>query len=145
MKLSYSGELLKYPSHYRRLVERQIYLTITRSDITYLVHVLSRFMHAHRKPLIEAVFRVLCYLKSSSGQGLFFLLRMIYPCELFLIQIGLCPISRKSIVLFSRIFSYFIADEKTKKPSLSLAKADIEPWQVHTVNYAVNYLNYAHY
>ena len=45
LKLSDKGDLLKDPGHYRRLVGRLIYLTVSRSDIIYYVHVLSRFMH----------------------------------------------------------------------------------------------------
>ena len=71
-KLSNVGDLLKDPSQYRRLVGRLIYLTITRPNIMYSVHVLSRFMHALRKPHIEAALCVLRYLKGAPGQGLFF-------------------------------------------------------------------------
>ncbi|CAL8075035.1 unnamed protein product [Prunus armeniaca] len=70
LKLSDKGELLKDLAHYRRLIGRLIYLTITRPDITYSVHVLSRFMHAPRKPHMEAALRILRYLKKSPGQGI---------------------------------------------------------------------------
>ena len=89
IKLLDSGELLKDPSQYRQLVECLIYLTITRPYITYLVHMLSRFMHAPRKPHVEVALHVLRYLKSSLGQGLFFPSHNDLSCELFLIQIGL--------------------------------------------------------
>ncbi|XP_050139250.1 uncharacterized mitochondrial protein AtMg00810-like [Malus sylvestris] len=54
-KLSDQGELLKDPEKYRRLVGRLIYLTITQPDITYSIHVLSRFMHEPRVVLPHAV------------------------------------------------------------------------------------------
>lgn len=62
------GELLKYPGMYRRLVGRLIYLTITRPDLAYAVGVLSQFMHSPRIPHLEAVHRILRYLKSSPGK-----------------------------------------------------------------------------
>jgi len=71
-KLSDIGELLRDPSQYRRLVGCLIYLTITQPDIMYSVHVLSRFMHAPRRPHMEVVLRVLRYLKNAPGHGLFF-------------------------------------------------------------------------
>ncbi|CAL8994323.1 unnamed protein product [Prunus brigantina] len=70
LKLSDKGEFLKDPAHYRRLVGCLIYLTITRPDITYYVHVLSMFMHAPRKPHMEAALCILRYLKNTSGQGI---------------------------------------------------------------------------
>ena len=58
LKLFDKSDLLKDQGRYRRLVGRLIYLTVSRLDITYAVHVLSRFMYQPRKAHMEAVFRV---------------------------------------------------------------------------------------
>ncbi|BBN68108.1 hypothetical protein Prudu_282S000300 [Prunus dulcis] len=88
LKLSDKGELLKDPAHYRRLVGRLIYLTITRPDITYSVHVLSRFMHAPYKPHMEAALRILRYLKKSPGQGILLSSQNDLTLKLSVILIG---------------------------------------------------------
>lgn len=67
------GDLLKNPSTYRRLVGRLIYLTITRPEISYSIHILSQFMQEPRKPHLDVVHHLLRYLKGAPGQGLYFL------------------------------------------------------------------------
>ena len=57
---------------YQRLVEKLIYLSHTRPDIAYTVSVVSQFVHSPSKDHMDAVYRVLRYLKSSPGKGLFF-------------------------------------------------------------------------
>ena len=37
------------PGRYKRLIEKLIYLTVTKADITFTVGVLSRFMHEPRR------------------------------------------------------------------------------------------------
>ena len=64
------GTLCQNPDQYRRLVERLIYLTITRPEITYAVNILSQFMHTPRRPHYDAALRVLRYIKSSPGAGI---------------------------------------------------------------------------
>ena len=57
---------------YQRLVGRLIYLSHTRPNIAYAVSLVSQFMHDPRKTHMEAVSRILCYLKSAPGKGLLF-------------------------------------------------------------------------
>ncbi|XP_028758658.1 uncharacterized protein LOC114717616 [Neltuma alba] len=57
---------------YQRLVGKLIYLTHTRPDITHAVTVVSQFSSQPNKEHMAAVFRILMYLKSSPGKGLYF-------------------------------------------------------------------------
>jgi len=96
-KLFDEGELLKDSSVYKQVVGLLIYLRITRLDITYAVHILSRFMHAPCKPHMKAAMRVLRYLKNNPGQGLFFPSQNDLSLHSFCyLDWGGCPISRKS-------------------------------------------------
>ena len=66
------GELLPDPFLYRQLVGSLIYLTITRPDISYAVHIVSKFMQSPRHLHLAAVRRIIRYLIGSSTRGLFF-------------------------------------------------------------------------
>jgi hypothetical protein len=70
------GECGKSPfvdkGRYQKLVGRLIYLSHTCPDIAYVVIVVSQFIHSPREPHMEAVYRILRYLKSSPGKGLLF-------------------------------------------------------------------------
>ncbi|KAI3667044.1 hypothetical protein L6452_42086 [Arctium lappa] len=57
-------------SSYRRLVGRLLYLQVTRPDIMYAVNVLSQFVSDPKQNHLDATTRVLCYLKSTPGQGI---------------------------------------------------------------------------
>jgi hypothetical protein len=66
------GDLLPYPTSYRRLIGWLIYLTLTWPNISFAVQVLSQFMHSPRQPHMAAASCLLQYLKGFPGQGLFY-------------------------------------------------------------------------
>nr|GEZ37617.1 uncharacterized mitochondrial protein AtMg00810-like [Tanacetum cinerariifolium] len=73
VNLTYTdGEPLLDSSHYRTLVEKLIYLTITRPDIAFAAQLLSQFLHNPHTTHLTALHRVIRYLKLSPGQGLYF-------------------------------------------------------------------------
>ncbi|XP_057755505.1 uncharacterized mitochondrial protein AtMg00810-like [Arachis stenosperma] len=57
---------------YRQLVRSLVYLTITRPNIAYPVHVLSQFLSTPRTTEYAAVLRILCYIKDTLVHGLHF-------------------------------------------------------------------------
>ncbi|WJZ95940.1 hypothetical protein VitviT2T_014671 [Vitis vinifera] len=66
------GKPLSNPSLYRRLVGSLVYLTVTRSDISYAVHQVSQYLSAPRSTHYAAVLRILRYLKGTLFHGLFY-------------------------------------------------------------------------
>ncbi|XP_049932797.1 uncharacterized mitochondrial protein AtMg00810-like [Nymphaea colorata] len=64
------GELYEDPTQYRSIVGALQYLTFTRPDIIYAVNQVSQFMHAPRDTHMDAVKRILRYLKGTVGDGL---------------------------------------------------------------------------
>ncbi|XP_070020087.1 uncharacterized mitochondrial protein AtMg00810-like [Nicotiana sylvestris] len=66
-----SDVALKDPGSYQRLVERLLYLTMTRPDIAFVVQVLSQYMHNPKVSHMEAALRVVRYIKGAPGLGLF--------------------------------------------------------------------------
>ena len=57
---------------YQRLVGRLIYLSHTRPDIAFAVSVVSQFMHDPRTHHMDAVVRIIRYLKGCPGRGLLY-------------------------------------------------------------------------
>jgi hypothetical protein len=60
------------PTLYRQLVGSLVYLTATRPDISYAVHLVSQFMFAPRSTHFSVVLRILRYLKGTLFYGLHF-------------------------------------------------------------------------
>lgn len=57
---------------YQRLVGRLMYLAHTRPDLAYALSIVSQFLHSPSQEHMDAVVRILRYLKSSPGKGIVF-------------------------------------------------------------------------
>lgn len=73
---------------YRKLVGRLLYLTITRPDITFVVHHLSQFILTPTDLHLQAAHKILKYIKANLGQGLFYAPNSDLCLNAFLMQNG---------------------------------------------------------
>ena len=83
------GEPLGDPVIYRRLVGKLNYLTITRSEISFHVSVVSQFLQSPCDSHWDAVISILRYIKSTPSQGVFYENRVIPRLLVTQMQIGL--------------------------------------------------------
>ena len=68
---------------YQRLVGRLIYLSHTRPNIGFSISVVSQFMNNPTKEHMEAVNRILRYLKMTPGKGLLYKKNYTRDVEVF--------------------------------------------------------------
>lgn len=92
------GILLEDAKHYRRLLGRLQYLTFTRPDIGFTVSKLAQYSLAPTDVHIQAVHKVLRYLKGTVGLGLFYILEINFDIRGYSdSDWSGCPDSRRSV------------------------------------------------
>ncbi|GJX60795.1 retrovirus-related pol polyprotein from transposon TNT 1-94 [Tanacetum coccineum] len=110
------GEEIRDPKRYRRFVGCLIYLTITRPELSYCVHVLSQFMQLPLEEHWQATVRVVRYIKDNPGQGIFLHvdndLRLYGYCDS---DWASCPMTRRSLTGYFVLFGNSPISWKTKK------------------------------
>lgn len=123
-----TGNFLKDPHPYQRLLGKLIYLTMTRPDITFSVHILTQFMQHPRTAHMEAAIKLLRYLNSNPSQGI--LLASSSAAELKGFcdsDWATCPMTRRSTTGYCMLLGDSPLSWKTKKQHVvarSIAEAE---------------------
>lgn len=122
------GPLLMDQKGYRRLIGRLIYLTHTRPELSYSVHVLSQFMQQPHEAHWDAALRVVRFLKGSAGQGILLKsdpdLTLTIYCDS---DWSSCPLTRRSLSAFVVLLGGSPISWKTKKQNtVSHSSAEAE-------------------
>lgn len=129
--------ILNDPAPYRRHVGRLIYITVTHPDIIHLVNILSQFMHAPRQPHMNAATRLIRYLKSTPGQGLFFPSNSnIFLQGYFDSDCASCHTTRRSTTDYCIFWVLALSLGRQRNKVLSpvpLLKLNIEQWAMQLV------------
>lgn len=66
------GRELEDATMCRKIIGSLIYLSLTRSDIAFVVGVLSRYMKIPRKPHLDAIHIIMRYIKTTFNYGVRF-------------------------------------------------------------------------
>lgn len=121
------GELLSQPRVYMELIRRLLYLTITRPDITFVVHQLSQFLSAPTDVHLHAAYKVLRYIKNNPGQGLMYSSETEMCLNAFAdADWATCKNTRRSVTGFCVCLGTSLVSWKSKKQSV-VSKSSTKP------------------
>ncbi|XP_031493242.1 uncharacterized mitochondrial protein AtMg00810-like [Nymphaea colorata] len=122
------GDILKDLNHYRKVIEKLLYLTITRPNIVHTIHILSQFMSQPRVPHKEAINRLLKYLKGTARYGVMMSsegpIHLKAYCDS---DWASCPMTRRSTCGYCTMIGNSPITWKTKKQTIvSRSSAEAE-------------------
>nr|GEV43230.1 hypothetical protein [Tanacetum cinerariifolium] len=111
---------------YQKLMGKLIYLTNIRSDISYVVHCLSQFMHAPLKCHLKSAFKILRYLKGSPDLGIHITRESSMSLKAYSDDDwAKCTVIRKSVTGYFVFINNNLISWKSKKQS-TLSKSSTE-------------------
>lgn len=116
------------PMLYRRLLGRLIYLSVTRPDLAFSIHVLAQFMQKPRSDHWLAALRVVRYLKSDPGQGILLRSNAKFQitgwCDS---DWGSCPLTRRSVTgYFVQLGDSPVSRKTRKQKTVSPSSTEAE-------------------
>ncbi|CAM8878685.1 unnamed protein product [Rhodiola kirilowii] len=118
LSLSTASALLD-PTIYRKLVGKLIYLTVTRPDLAFSVHILSQFMANPTEDHLRAAHRLLRYIKSAPAQGIFFSANSNLSLRGFCdADWASCPLTRRSVTGYCMLIGSSVVSWKTRKQAV---------------------------
>ncbi|KAK6119598.1 hypothetical protein DH2020_046661 [Rehmannia glutinosa] len=122
------GVPLPSPDRYKRLICCLFYLNMTRPDITYNVHHLSRFINAPTSLHWDVALHALRYLKGSPSTGLFYPSSGSFSLEAFSdADWGACQDTMRSLTGYCFFFGGCLVAWKTKKQnSIATSTAEVK-------------------
>jgi len=139
-----AAETLPDPTVYRQLIGKILYLTNTRPDLCFSIHLLSQFMQAPTVKHYAAAQHILRYIEANPSQGLFFPADNQIQLKAFSdSDWGTCPDTRKSttgfcIFLGSSLFSW----KSKKQGTVSRSSTEAEYRALATTTCEVQWLSY---
>ncbi|XP_074271656.1 secreted RxLR effector protein 161-like [Silene latifolia] len=120
------GASLVDAAKYRSLVGRLVYLTITRPELAYSVHVLSQFMHDPKKDHWDAALRVVRFVKGTLSRGLVIARSSSLELKGYTdSDWGRCPLTCRFVIGYFVTFGGTPVSWKTKK-QVTVSKSSAE-------------------
>ncbi|CAM8914356.1 unnamed protein product [Rhodiola kirilowii] len=108
-----------FQDSYRRLIGQLIYLTNTKPDLTYSVHILSQLMNQPTNDHLAVAHRVLRYLKGSPAQSVFYPSNQALQLSTFCdADWGSCPLTKRSVSGYCVLLGSSLISWKTKKRAI---------------------------
>lgn len=124
LKLSATdGVLFDDPKLYRSILGKLNFLTNSSPDISYIVQLLSQFMHSPRISHYDALLHTLRYIAHTACQGIVLQGIVLQGSDHLILQAysnsdwAACPDSRRSVTCYVLIFGNSPITWKSKKQS----------------------------
>jgi len=137
-------DVIQDTESYRRLIGRLLYLTNTRPDICYAIHLLSQFLQRPTKHHHQAAQHVLRYIKANPSQRLFFASNTDIQLNAFSdSDWASCPTTKRFVTGFCVFLGSSLISWKSKKQNtVSRSSSEAEYRALATTTCELQWIHY---